>query len=89
MLFAFLSARWPASGAAARKRGGTLQDRPCPGAAPLVDGKGEAFLIALAWTDPTAGKHAWTMQLLAERLVALDRVDHISKEMVLRTLKNR
>jgi hypothetical protein len=85
-----LSARWPASGAAAPKRGGgALQDRPCPGAAPLVDRKGEAFLVALACTDPPAGKRAWTMQLLAERLVALDRVDHISEETVRRTLKKR
>ena len=82
------SARWPAPGAAAPKRGGgALHDRFCPGAAPLVDGKGEAFLVALACTDPPAGERAWTMQLLAERLVALDRVDLISEETLPRTLK--
>lgn len=64
-----------------------LQDRPRPGAAPLLDGKAEAFLVALACTDPPAGKTSWTMQLLAERLVALDLVDHISDETVRRTLK--
>jgi transposase len=64
-----------------------VQDRPRPGAAPLLDGKGEAFLVALACTDPPPGKHAWTMQLLAERLVALDLVAHISDETVRRTLK--
>jgi transposase len=64
-----------------------LQDRPRPGAAPLLDGKGEAFLVALACTDPPTGKTCWTMQLLAERLVALDLVDHISDETVRRTLK--
>lgn len=64
-----------------------LQDRPRPGAASLLDGKGEAFLVALACTDPPAGQSAWTMQLLAERLVALDIVDHISDETVRRTLK--
>ena len=64
-----------------------LQDRPRPGAAPLLDGKGEAFLVALACTDPPAGAAAWTMQLLAERLVALDIVDRISDETVRRTLK--
>ena len=64
-----------------------LADRPRPGAAPLLDGKGEAFLLALACTDPPAGKTCWTMQLLAERLVALDVVEHISDETVRRTLK--
>jgi transposase len=64
-----------------------LQDRPRPGAAPLLDGKGEAFLLALACTDPPVGEACWTMQLLAERLVALDIVAHISDETVRRTLK--
>jgi transposase len=64
-----------------------LQDRPRPGAAPLLDGTGEAFLVALACTDPPAGAATWTMQVLAERLVALDIVAHISDETVRRTLK--
>ena len=64
-----------------------LADRPRPGATPLLDGKGEAFLVALACTDPPTGAGAWTMQLLAERLVALDIVDQISDETVRRTLK--
>jgi transposase len=64
-----------------------LQDRPRPGAAPLLDGKGEAFLVALACSDPPTGAACWTMQVLAERLVALDIVDHISDETVRRTLK--
>jgi transposase len=64
-----------------------LQEHPRPGAAPLLDGKGEAFLVALACTDPPPGTSAWTMQLLAERLVALDIVDQISDETVRRTLK--
>lgn len=64
-----------------------LQERPRPGAAPLLDGKGEAFLVALACTDPPAGQTAWSMQLLAARLVALDIVDQISDETVRRTLK--
>jgi transposase len=64
-----------------------LQDRPRPGAAPLLDGKAEAFLVALACTGPPAGAEHWTMQLLAERLAALDIVDRISDETVRRTLK--
>jgi transposase len=64
-----------------------LHDRPRPGATPLLDGKGEAFLVALACTDPPVGATCWTMQLLAERLVALDIVERISDETVRRTLK--
>jgi len=64
-----------------------LRDRPRPGAAALLDGKAEAVLVALACSDAPAGRAVWTMQLLAERLVALDVVDRISDETVRRTLK--
>jgi transposase len=64
-----------------------LVDRPRPGATPLLDGKGEAVLVALACTAPPGEAETWTMQLLAERLVALDVVDRISDETVRRTLK--
>jgi hypothetical protein len=65
----------------------TLVDRPRPGAAPLLDGKAEAVLVALACTTPPDERDTWTMQLLADRLVALDVVDRISDETVRRTLK--
>jgi putative transposase len=65
----------------------TLVDRPRPGAAPLLDGKAEAALVALACTAPPEEREAWTMQLLADRLVALDVVERISDETVRRTLK--
>jgi putative transposase len=64
-----------------------LRDRPRPGAAPLLDGKGEALLVALACAEPPDGAATWTMQLLADRLVALDVVARISDETVRRTLK--
>jgi transposase len=64
-----------------------LVDRPRPGAAPLLDGKAEAVLVALACTTPPEERDAWTMQLLADRLIALDVVDRISDETVRRTLK--
>ena len=64
-----------------------LVDRPRPGAAPLLDGKAEAALVALACTAPPEEREAWTMQLLADRLVALDVVARISDETVRRTLK--
>src|SRR5215218_4125222 len=65
-----------------------LVDRPRPGATPLLDGKAEAVLVALACTDPPGEeRETWTMQLLADRLVALGVVDRISDETVRRTLK--
>ena len=65
----------------------TLVDRTRPGATPLLDGKREAVLLALACTNPPDERETWTMQLLAEHLVALDVVDRISDETVRRTLK--
>lgn len=64
-----------------------LHDRPRPGAAPKLDAKGEATLIALACSDPPEGRAHWTMQLLADRLVELNVVEEISDETVRRTLK--
>lgn len=64
-----------------------LVDRPRPGAVPLLDGKAEAVLVALACTTPPEERETWTMQLLADRLVALDVVGRISGETVRRTLK--
>ena len=64
-----------------------LRDQPRPGGRPKLDGKQEAFLIALACSAPPGGRAYWTMQLLADRLVALEIVDAISDETVRRTLK--
>ena len=64
-----------------------LVDRPRPGAAPLLDGTAEVVWVALACADPPGERETWTMQLLADRLVALDVVDRISDETVRRTLK--
>jgi transposase len=64
-----------------------LRERPRPGAARRLGGKQEAFLVALACSDPPDGRDHWTMQLLADRLVTLEQVDAISDETVRRTLK--
>ena len=64
-----------------------LGERPRPGGQRKLDGKGEATLIALACSDPPEGHTAWTMQLLADRLVELGVVDTISDETVRRVLK--
>ena len=52
-----------------------------------LDGRAEAKLIALACSKPPDGRKAWTMRLLADRLVELEVVDSISDETVRRALK--
>jgi putative transposase len=64
-----------------------LTERRRPGAIHKLDGKQEAFLVALACSTPPAGRVHWTMQLLAERLVALQVVEAVSDETVRRVLK--
>ena len=70
-----------------RERLGALDDRPRPGAARTLDGKGAAVLGELAKSTPPAGRATWSLRLLAERLVELQVVEAISEETVRRTLK--
>jgi hypothetical protein len=48
------------------------------------DGRAEARLIALACSPPLDDRTAWTMPLLADRLVAPEVVDSVSEETVRR-----
>ncbi len=52
-----------------------------------LDGRAEARLIALACSAPPDGRKAWTMRLLADKLVELEVVPSISDETVRRALK--
>ena len=52
-----------------------------------LDGTQEAQLIALACSAPPEGRTRWTLQLLADRLVAVHVVPSISAECVRTTLK--
>jgi hypothetical protein len=52
-----------------------------------LDGAGEARLIAVACSQPPQGRSRWTLELLADRLVALKLVQSISHECVRTTLK--
>jgi hypothetical protein len=60
------------------------QEPPTPA---KLDGVGQAKLIALRLGKPPAGYGRWTLQLLADELVALEVVDSISHETVRTTLK--
>ncbi len=64
-----------------------LSERPRPGQRRKLDGKGEAYLVALACSEPPEGRERWTMQMLADKLVELEVVEGISDETVRRTLK--
>jgi transposase len=64
-----------------------LTENQRPGGKSKLDGKGEAVLVALACSDPPAGRAQWTMQLLADRLVSLGIVEQISGETVRKHLK--
>jgi transposase len=53
----------------------------------ILDGESEARLISIACSKPPEGYAKWTMQMLADELVALKVVDCISGQTVWRTLK--
>jgi len=53
----------------------------------LLDGEAEAHLVRLACSAPPEGRERWTMQLLADKLVALGIVERVSDETVRQTLK--
>ena len=53
----------------------------------LFDGEVEAKLIALRCSEPEEGSSGWPLRLLADKMVALDYVEHISHESVRQILK--
>lgn len=66
----------------------SLEDQPRRGRGKKLDGKQEAFLVAMACSDAPDERENWTMQLLADRLVELGIVgEPISDETIRRTLK--
>jgi len=63
------------------------KQRECPPRARILDGEGEAAVIALRLSEPPEGFANWTLDLLQERVVALSIVDKVSRETLRRTLK--
>jgi hypothetical protein len=60
------------------------QEPPTP---PKLDGEAEAKLIAMRLGKPPTGYGHWTLQLLADEVVALEIVESISHETVRKVLK--
>jgi len=52
-----------------------------------LDGKGEAQLIHLPCSQAPDGRQRWTLELLADRMLRLGYVEHISPETVRTTLQ--
>lgn len=53
----------------------------------VLDGEDEAHLIALACSQPPAGRKHWSLRLLQDRFVKLGHVDQVSYETIRRVLK--
>lgn len=64
-----------------------LYDRERTGRPTEIDGEAEAKLVMLACSEPPQGRSHWTLQLLADRMVALGYTEHISDTWVLKLLK--
>lgn len=77
-----LRRRFAAAGLAA-----ALFDRPHPGGPTKLDREQQALVLALNSDVPPNGAPRWTMQQLADTLIALGVVDEISSKTVGRVLK--
>lgn len=55
----------------------------------IFDGRVEAKLVALRCSNPPGGHSAWTLHLLADRMVQLGYVESISHESVRQLLKKK
>ena len=58
-----------------------------PSREPKIDGRAEARLVALACSAPPNGRRAWTLRLLADRLVEPEVVEPVGREAVRLALK--
>ena len=54
-----------------------------------IDGVVEAHIEQIACSKPLEGRSGWTLQLIADRLIELQIVDHICPESVRKVLKKR
>ena len=64
-----------------------LNGKPYPVREPTLTDEQEAYLIALACSNPPEGRSRWTIELLTERMVADEMIPSISREKVRLTLK--
>ena len=66
-----------------------LYDAPRTGQPRKLNDKGEAYLVALASSDPPEGRERWTLELLQKKMVEDKKVASISDVCILSYLSNR
>jgi len=66
-----------------------LRDRTHPGGTRKLSPQDEAILVAVACSEPPTGRARWTLQLIADRLVALTDHDSVSIETIRRRLREK
>jgi transposase len=66
---------------------GAIKEHARPGRPPRITGDIEARLVMLACSKPPEGRSRWTLQLLADKLIELEYIDHISDVGVMKRLK--
>ena len=64
-----------------------INDRPRPGRGRKLSGRQEAHLVAITCSNAPEGHAHWTLQLLADQVVALEFAGSISLETVRQILK--
>ena len=65
------------------------KQRATPPTPRILDGEKEAQLTKIACSTPPDGRSRWTLQMLADQLIALEIVDSISADTVGRVQKKR
>lgn len=63
------------------------KQRALPPTPRILDGEKEAQLTKIACSTPKDGRSRWTLQMLADELIALEVVDAVSADTVGRALK--
>jgi len=63
-----------------------LSEEPRPGAGRKLAPKDEALLVAVACSEPPAGRARWTLSLLADEMVRLTEHESLSSETIRRRL---
>lgn len=72
---------------AKREKLKAVEDNARIGRPKIIDGEVEAYIIATACSSPPDGRVRWTLQLIADRVVALTEIESCSHMSVARTLK--
>ena len=65
---------------------GALSEDPRPGARRKLTGREETLMVAVACSDPPAGRARWTLELLADERVQRTGHEGLSRETVRRRL---